>query len=92
MQKRVRRRAEKPGSGQKVSVFKRDLKEDTTMKNWIMDFLKDEEGASALEYALVAAMAAVILVAFIPGINGAVDSIFLRIQGALESGAAGGGG
>ena len=55
------------------------------MKNWIVDFLKDEEGASALEYALVAAMVAVILVAFIPGINGAVQTIFQKIQDALNT-------
>lgn len=59
------------------------------MKNWIMDFLKDEEGASALEYALVAAMVAVILVAFIPGINAAVQNIFTQIQNALGGGGGG---
>lgn len=61
------------------------------MKNWIVDFLKDEEGASALEYALVAAMVAVILVAFIPGINGAVQDIFGQIESALGGGDGGGG-
>ena len=75
----------KPSSGYKLSVFKRGFQEDTTMKNWIVDFLKDEEGASALEYALVAAMVAVILVAFIPGINGAVQTIFQKIQDALNT-------
>lgn len=48
-------------------------------------FLKDEEGASAIEYALVAAMVAVALVTFIPGIRNSIVGIFTAIQGALTA-------
>lgn len=56
------------------------------MKKSISRFLCDEEGASAIEYALVAAMVAVILVAFVPDIQAAVSAIFTSILNGLESG------
>lgn len=46
-------------------------------------FLRDEEGASAIEYALIAAMVAIVLINFITPINTAVTGIFTRIQQAL---------
>lgn len=54
------------------------------IKQSLAAFLKDEEGASGIEYALVAAMVAVALVAFVPGISAAITDIFTGIQGALE--------
>ena len=53
------------------------------MKTAIMRFLRDEEGASAIEYALIAAMVAVVLVAFVTPISGAVRTIFTNISNAL---------
>ncbi len=50
----------------------------------------NERGASAIEYALLAAMVAVALVAFVTPLRNAVTSIFTSIQTAL-TGAAGGG-
>ena len=57
------------------------------MKTAIMRFLRDEEGASAIEYALVAAMVAVVVIAFVPGIQTAIGGIFEGIRGALEEAA-----
>jgi pilus assembly protein Flp/PilA len=48
------------------------------------EFLRDEEGASAIEYALIAAMVAIALVAFVPTINAAVTAIFQQIEDALS--------
>lgn len=58
------------------------------IKSGFINFMRDEEGASAIEYALIAAMVAVALVAFVPTIRTAVADIFTRIQTALVSGAA----
>lgn len=58
-----------------------------TLKQVILDFIRDEEGASAIEYVLIAAMVAVALVTFVEPIRTAVTSIFTSIQGALESAA-----
>lgn len=50
----------------------------------IWNFLRDEEGASAIEYALIAAMVAIALVAFVQPINLAITGIFTDIQAALS--------
>lgn len=51
----------------------------------LQQFWRDEEGASAIEYALVAAMVAVALVAFISPVRTAVKNIFTEIQTALTT-------
>lgn len=53
------------------------------MKNVIIRFLRDEEGASAIEYALIAAMVAIALVAFVDPINQAITTTFTSICTAL---------
>lgn len=54
-----------------------------TIKAIISKFLRDEEGASAIEYALLAAMVAIALVNFVQPINDRVVLIFTQIQTAL---------
>ncbi|HSI27678.1 MAG: Flp family type IVb pilin [Methylophilus sp.] len=53
------------------------------IKTAFVNFISDEEGASAIEYALIAAMVAIALVAFVDPINVAITTIFTRIQTAL---------
>jgi pilus assembly protein Flp/PilA len=53
------------------------------MKQWLVDFLRGEEGASGIEYALVATMVALALVAFVDPVKTAVSGIFTDISGAL---------
>ncbi|MFI8337339.1 MULTISPECIES: Flp family type IVb pilin [Pseudomonas] len=48
-----------------------------------MLFAKRTEGASGIEYALIAGMVAVALVAFVPTISAAVTAMFTQIEGAL---------
>lgn len=55
-----------------------------TAKNAFFRFMKDEEGASGIEYALVAAMVAVALVAFVAPVREAIVGVSTDIQGALE--------
>lgn len=50
----------------------------------VQNFLRDDEGASAIEYALIAAMVAIALVAFVQPINLAITGIFTDIQAALS--------
>lgn len=54
-------------------------------KQALMALWRDEEGASGIEYALIAAMVAVALVAFVTPIRDGVVAIFTGIQTALES-------
>jgi pilus assembly protein Flp/PilA len=58
----------------------------TQIKKKFMEFIRDEEGASGIEYALIAAMVAVVLVTFITPIRTAVKDIFTSIQTALTTG------
>lgn len=53
-------------------------------KTRFIQFLRDDEGASAIEYALIAAMVAIALVAFVDPINTAVTNIFTDIRDALQ--------
>ena len=50
----------------------------------IKAFFKDEEGASALEYAVIAAMVAVFVVTLTPGVQTALTNIFGKITTALN--------
>lgn len=54
------------------------------LKKAIYSFISDEEGASGIEYALVAAMVAVALVAFVDPVRQAIVGVFTDIQAALE--------
>lgn len=56
------------------------------IKRKLVEFYRDEEGASGIEYALVAAMVAVVLVTFITPIRNAITGIFTDIQTALTTG------
>ncbi|WP_232411604.1 MULTISPECIES: Flp family type IVb pilin [unclassified Methylophilus] len=61
----------------------RGIKMHNTIKVVISKFLRDEEGASAIEYALLAAMVAIALVTFVKPINGLISDIFTQISTAL---------
>ena len=50
----------------------------------IKAFFKDEEGASALEYAVIAAMVAVFVVTLTPGVQAGLTTIFGKITTALK--------
>ena len=53
------------------------------LKTAFVNFISDEEGASAIEYALLAAMVAIALVTFVQPIKTAITTIFTSIQTAL---------
>ncbi len=50
----------------------------------IKSFLKDEEGASGIEYALIAAMVAVVIAGFSGPIKTAIGNVFTSVQNALK--------
>lgn len=58
--------------------------EKIRLKQVVVNFIRDEEGASAIEYVLIAAMVAVALVTFVTPIRTAVTDIFTDIKTALE--------
>ncbi|MGQ2964272.1 Flp family type IVb pilin [Methylophilus sp.] len=54
-----------------------------SIKTAFVNFISDEEGASAIEYALIAAMVAIALINFVTPINLAIKDIFDQITTAL---------
>lgn len=59
------------------------------MKNLLIRLLKDEEGASAIEYALIAALIAVAIIGGATALGGEAGDVFQSIANSL--GGAGGG-
>ncbi|MBH1986108.1 MAG: Flp family type IVb pilin [Burkholderiales bacterium] len=53
----------------------------------IKAFLKDEEGASAIEYALLAALIGLAIVSTLPGVGTALKGVFDKIKTALTTAA-----
>jgi pilus assembly protein Flp/PilA len=53
---------------------------------YLADLRRDRQGASGIEYALLAAMVAVILAGFVVGIQGSVSTIFTNVNTALAKG------
>ena len=50
------------------------------MSKFVTRFLKDESGATAIEYGLIAALIAVVLVASLKGVGGALSGAFGKIE------------
>lgn len=53
------------------------------MKNLIKRFAKDESGATAIEYGLIAALIAVVLVAALTTLGGNLSTTFNVVSGKL---------
>lgn len=61
------------------------------MKNWtssIERFLKDESGATAIEYGLIAGLISVVIAASVTTIGGDLKTIFAAIAAKLTAAAA----
>jgi pilus assembly protein Flp/PilA len=48
-------------------------------------FMRDEEGVTAIEYGLIAALIAVVIIANVKLVGEALDATFLSIKNALSS-------
>lgn len=53
------------------------------MSNAIMKFLRDEEGATAIEYGLIAGLIAVALVTTLTTLGGDLGKLFTSISGTI---------
>jgi pilus assembly protein Flp/PilA len=50
----------------------------------LVNFLKDETGATAIEYGLIAACIAVAIIAILKGVGGKLVTTFTSVQNALK--------
>ena len=53
------------------------------MKNLIMSFAKDESGATAIEYGLIAAGIGVAIVATVGGVGSQLNTLFTTVKSKL---------
>ena len=53
------------------------------MSNFVKRFVKDESGATAIEYGLIAASIAVIIIVALQSVGGQLNALFLQIAAAL---------
>jgi len=54
------------------------------MKNLVSRFVKDESGATAIEYGLIAAGIAVAIISAVNGLGGKLNSTFVQISSSLK--------
>ena len=52
-------------------------------------FVKDESGVTAMEYGLIAAFIALVLVAVLPGLSANLNTVFGSVSTGLSTGAGG---
>ena len=61
------------------------------MRNFIKNFANDESGATAIEYGLIAALIAVVIIGVLTTVGGNLTTKFQEVADGLSGGGAGGG-
>ena len=56
------------------------------MKKYFAQFKKDESGATAIEYGLIAALIAVVIIGAVTLVGTEVENTFNRVAGGLQGG------
>lgn len=54
------------------------------MKNLLLNFWNDEDGATAIEYALIAGLIAVAIIAALGAVSGSLGELFNYIAGEMD--------
>lgn len=60
------------------------------MRQFFYNFFRDEEGATAIEYGLIAALIAVVIIAGVTIVGDELDNVFDFIEQSLDEGLDGG--
>lgn len=53
--------------------------------NWLKSFVKDDEGVTAIEYGLIAALIAVVIIIAVTLVGTELNNTFNTISGALQN-------
>ncbi|MCW5751531.1 MAG: Flp family type IVb pilin [Alphaproteobacteria bacterium] len=62
------------------------------MKDFAISLMKDESGASAIEYGLIAGLVSVAIIGALTTMSGSLQNIFTKISDELAAAASGSGG
>ena len=57
----------------------------TQAMNWLKSFIKQDDGVTAIEYGLIAALIAVVIIAAITVVGTELNATFTTISGALQN-------
>jgi pilus assembly protein Flp/PilA len=60
------------------------LKVEQIMTNIFLRFVRDESGATAIEYGLIAALISVVIITGLTLIGGSLNTMFTRVAGDLR--------
>lgn len=55
------------------------------MKNLVSRFVRDESGATAIEYGLIAALISVVIIAAVTALGGTLKGVFSSINTSLSA-------
>jgi len=54
------------------------------MRNFINRFAKDESGATAIEYGLIAALISVVIIGILITVGGKIEGMFTKVSNELD--------
>ena len=54
------------------------------MKKFMQEFVRDEKGATAIEYGLLAALIAAVIIVSVESLGGTIDAVFVDIDKKLK--------
>jgi len=57
---------------------------EAALKRFFLDFLRDESGATAIEYGLIAAGIALAIIAVVNGLGSNLNGVFTSINSSLK--------
>lgn len=57
------------------------------MKSLVTRFVKDESGATAIEYGLIAGLVSVVIIGILQATGGQLNAVFTKIRDALQTAA-----
>ena len=57
----------------------------TKMMDWLQSYVKKDEGVTAIEYGLIAALIAVVIILAVTAVGTELQSTFNQIAGALSN-------
>ena len=60
------------------------------IRSWIRSFTKDEKGATAVEYGIMVALIAVVIIVTVALLGASLNTIFGQVQNCLAQAAGGG--
>lgn len=73
------------GAGERANENADDNLEEPDMKTLYSRFIKDESGATAIEYGLIAALIAVVLITVLTNLGGELNTTFQKIDDAVKT-------